>query len=78
MRDKAMKKTFFAENEALGSAVIVEVKPAEVIVALTKADEVLQDQVPSGLEQRILHVENLNDLIGRWKLLSVFETGSRI
>lgn len=78
MRDKAMKKTFFAENEALGSAVIVEVKPAEVIVALTKADEVLQDQVPSGLEQRILHVENLNDLIGRWKLLTVFENGSRI
>ena len=73
-----MKKTFFAENEALGSAVIVEVQPAEVIAALTKTDvEPLQEQIPCGLEQRILHAENLSDLIGRWKLLSVFEIVSK-
>jgi len=72
-----MKKTFFAENEAFGSAEIVEVKPAEVIVVMTKPVEEREEQKDAGLDQRIMHVEDLTGLISRWKLLQVIEVISK-
>ena len=72
-----MKKTFFAENEALGSAEIVEVKPAEVIIVMTKQVEEQEEQKYAGLDQRIMHVEDLTGLISRWKLLRVIEVISK-
>ncbi len=72
-----MKKSFFAENEALGSSEIVEVKPAEVIVVMTTPAKEQEEQEYAGLDQRILHVEDLTGLISRWKLLRVIEVISK-